>query len=102
MRFILTSLLALLLLAPACDRPSQGDCEKAVDHIRNLYGTAEDEAGVSRAAAIRSCRGNADKDSVDCVLGARTKEELSRCEGALTDELFPDEGEGEGEERDPT
>jgi hypothetical protein len=105
MRAIITPLLALLLLAPACSRPSQQDCENAVDHIRELYGTAEDEAGVGRAAAIRSCRGNADKDSVDCVLAARTKEDLANCEGELTKDLFPDEppesNETEGEPAQP-
>ncbi len=81
------ALLCLVSLA-GCDKPSEGDCKKAIANIRRLLGTDNltEDAGQS-AAWIRSCRGNAKKSSVKCAMEASTVDQLRRC-GLLADEDF--------------
>ena len=87
-----TAILLIFLAssAPGCSRPSEGDCKKAISNIRLLAGTESDDFG-DPETAIRSCRGNASKESVKCVIGARTPADLEKCEGGLFDEMFKEE-----------
>lgn len=70
----------------ACGKPKAEDCEKAVANIRSIYGTAGIDFGVSPEAAVRSCRGSANRASVQCMIAAKTMEDLRACEGFLGEE----------------
>jgi hypothetical protein len=74
-------LLALALLAGAagCNKADEGDCRKAVMRIRELTGTSNIQAGDDVESAVRSCRGNASKESVRCAMEAASVDELERC-----------------------
>ena len=89
-RPILAATVAVAItVLPGCSRPSEGDCRKAIDNIRQLAGTQSDDFG-SPEAAIRSCRGSASKASVKCAIAAKTKADLEKCEGGVFDEMFKD------------
>jgi hypothetical protein len=79
----------LLLGGAACDKPSEDDCKEAVGRIRKLHGNERDDPAVERAA-IRSCRGSASKESVNCIKKAETVDQLKECEGGLYEKLFPE------------
>ncbi|WP_428265773.1 hypothetical protein [Haliangium sp.] len=80
-RSLFIFLVGLALLLCACGRPKADDCKKAVANIRSLYKTAGLDYGLSPQAAIRSCRGNASRESVQCMIAAKTIEELDACQG---------------------
>jgi hypothetical protein len=69
------------VFSTACEKPKEEDCKRAVANIRNLYGTANFSQGVPPQAAVRSCRGSASKESVRCIIAARTLEDLGACTG---------------------
>ena len=79
---------AALIGLVACNKPSEGDCKKAIANIRTLLGTdrMSSDTGVS-AAWVRSCRGNAKKSSVQCAMEASTVEQLGRCGLLKADEI---------------
>jgi outer membrane biosynthesis protein TonB len=72
---------ALALGAAACAKPKDDDCKNAIANIRHLYGTANSAQGMSPQAAVRSCRGSASRESVDCIIKAKTIQELESCAG---------------------
>lgn len=83
-RSIFTALLACVALAlgaAACSKPKDDDCKSAIANIRHLYGTANSAQGMSPQAAVRSCRGSASRESVDCIIKAKTLPELESCAG---------------------
>lgn len=100
-RLLLWTMLAGLAVAmAACAKPKADDCEKAVANIRNLYGTATLTQGVTPQAAVRSCRGSATRASVQCIIAAKSVEDLEACTGGGEFlEAFTGKGEGtpEGE-----
>ncbi len=79
MKRLIVALVAVYTLA-ACDKPSEGDCKKAIANIRALLGTDKmtDDAGET-AAWVRSCRGSAKKSTVHCAMEASTIDQLKRC-----------------------
>ncbi|GAB4541121.1 MAG: hypothetical protein Tsb0020_54130 [Haliangiales bacterium] len=79
--------LVLVMALSACGRPKEEDCTKAVANIRNLYDTAGTNYGVSPRAAVRSCRGSATRESVQCMIAAKSVEELESCKGDFVDSL---------------
>jgi hypothetical protein len=89
--------LALFLFLVACNKPSEGDCRKAVQRIRELQGTANIEGTSDIESAVRSCRGNASKESVKCAMEASSLEALERC-GILSKEEI-EEIKGDQEEQ---
>ncbi len=82
-------LLAMFLfLGAGCStRPSEEACEKAVGNIRKLTGQSHTELGADKRAAVRSCRAQSSKDTVECMAEARTAEELFACGGKMADEI---------------
>ena len=96
--------LALLIAAPlaslGCEKPTDDECRKAVSNIRRLTGTANSEFGADPQAAIRSCKGNASKKSVLCMMNAKTVEALSKCEGAAAEKFIKEEEEAEKKRRE--
>ncbi len=81
--------MAMLLGASAgCSpKPSEEACEKAVNNIRKLTGQSQTDIGADKRAAIRSCRAQSSKDTVECMAEARTSEELFGCGGKMADEV---------------
>ena len=82
--------LALLLLggAAGCStKPSEESCEKAVNNIRKLTGQSNTDVGADKRAAVRSCRAQSSKDKVECMVEARTVEELDKCGGKFAAEV---------------
>jgi len=80
--------LALLLLggAASCStKPSEESCEKAVNNIRKLTGQSHTDIGADKRAAIRSCRAQSSKDTVECMADARTSDELFACGGKMAE-----------------
>jgi hypothetical protein len=84
--------LSLASVGSACDKPSEGDCRKAIDKIRTLTGTAKMEGATNVDAAIRACRGNGSKKSVQCAMDASSLEQLERCGLISADEMNDLEG----------
>ncbi len=80
--------LAMLLLggAAGCStKPSEESCEKAVNNIRKLTGQSHTDIGADKRAAIRSCRAQSSKDTVECMAEARTSDELFACGGKMAE-----------------
>ena len=79
-----TRLLSLLLVitavsASACDKPKQGDCQKAVENINKIYKINVEPAQV--AAAVRKCQASSSKASVDCMIAATDDKQADACKG---------------------
>lgn len=78
----------LVLFAAGCStKPSEESCEKAVNNIRKLTGQSNTEIGADKRAAVRSCRAQSSKDKVECMVEARTVEELDKCGGKFAAEV---------------
>ena len=81
-------LIWVVLLAAGCStKPSQEACEKAVNNIRKLTGQSNTDVGADKRAAVRSCRAQSSKDKVECMVEARTVEELDKCGGKFAAEV---------------
>ena len=80
--------LSLGAMTSACDKPKEADCKKAVANIRQLYETQGHDFGVNPKAMIRSCRGSANRESVQCFIAAQSIADLHQCEGGKFDEMF--------------
>jgi hypothetical protein len=78
----------VLLAAAGCStKPSEESCEKAVNNIRKLTGQSNTDVGADKRAAVRSCRAQSSKDKVECMVEARTVEELDKCGGKFAAEV---------------
>jgi hypothetical protein len=85
---VVTGMMLVLGAAAGCtSKPSEEACEKAVNNIRKLTGQSHTDIGADRRAAIRSCRAQSDKKTVECMAEARTAEELFGCGGELAAEV---------------
>jgi len=100
-RIFLTLLIAASTASTmACNKPTDDECHKAVSNIRRLTGTANSSFGADPQAAIRSCKGNASKESVQCMMNAKTVEDLQKCEGTASEKFIKAEEEAEQKRRD--
>lgn len=82
------AILLFALAGAACDsKPSEDDCRRAINRIRQLTGTANIQGNEDVESAVRSCRGNASKESVKCAVEASSLEQLERC-GLVSKEDF--------------
>jgi hypothetical protein len=85
---VLVGVTLLLGAAAGCStKPSEEACEKAVSNIRKLTKQSNTEIGADKRAAIRSCRAQSSKDTVECMAEARTAEELFACGGKMAEQL---------------
>ena len=71
------ALFLCLLLAAACDKPSPNACEKAIDNIDKINGLQPNPE--RRAAAVRTCRARSSEARVNCMIAAKSKEDLDKC-----------------------
>jgi len=69
--------LGLLMLAGACDKPTEENCRKALANVRALLGTESPESDL--AGDIRRCKGGSSKKTVECAMNATSHEQLKAC-----------------------
>ena len=69
-------------------KPSEKKCREAIENVRLLTSQTQSDVGADPKAAIRSCRANSSKESVECMINAKTEEDLAKCEGELGEETF--------------
>jgi len=98
------SIIAALALAftlttlPGCSRTGNEErCREAIRNIIRITGLDKGGSGPDEHAAIRSCRANASSDAIDCMIAAKTMDDLAKCEGGVADDLVKD-GKDEGKE----
>lgn len=72
--------LAFLLLAavPACNRPTEENCRKAIQNIDKVTGRTPEPVDV--AAAVRTCRAEASEEAVACWIAAKSPADVEACE----------------------
>jgi len=75
------------LMVACTARPSQEACEKAVLNIRKITGQTRSEPDAVERAAVRSCRAQSSRDTVDCYVHAQTVDALYACGGEMAEEL---------------
>jgi hypothetical protein len=79
------SLRALLLLAATalgaigCNKPSEDDCRRAILNLYKVRGIDSSPQAPDPAPAVRRCRSSASKDTVQCLINAKTAGEADRC-----------------------
>jgi hypothetical protein len=62
----------------ACNKPSEAECQKAIDNINKLHGKTVELK--ESAASVRSCRSSSHKETVACMIAATSIEQLTACE----------------------
>ena len=83
--------LGFVVLAGACNKPSEDDCRKALTNVRSLLGTSADPSDVE--GDVRRCKGGSSKKNVECAINATTIEQLKGC-GFFK---IPDKKPGDGD-----
>ena len=68
---------AWLATAAGCDKPTPGECKRAIENIRQVLGTSQQSEFASATNAwVRSCRGSAKKKAVRCAIESASVEAL--------------------------
>lgn len=74
-------LVAGLAVLVSCNKPSEDACQKAIDNIQKITGIENSAGAPDSAAAVRKCRAQASKTAVQCMIDAKTIENIAACEG---------------------
>jgi hypothetical protein len=69
--------LGLVVLAGACEKPSEDSCRKALANVRALLGTEAEAADVE--GDVRRCKGGSSKKNVECAINATSIDQLKTC-----------------------
>jgi hypothetical protein len=69
--------LVLVVLAGACDKPSEENCRKALANVRTLLGT--NNPTLDTEGDVRACKGGSSKKTVECAMNATSREQLKAC-----------------------
>ncbi len=69
--------LVLVMLAGACDKPTEENCRKAIANMRELLGT--EAVAADAEGDVRRCKGGSSKKSVECAMNAASIEQLKSC-----------------------
>lgn len=81
---ILSIALALGATSTGCERANEEKCREAVRNVFRITQADDTQnAGPDESAAIRSCRANSSRETVECVIAAKTLQDLEGCEGTL-------------------
>ena len=67
----------LVVLAGACNKPTEDNCRKAMANVRALIGTEGAQADIE--AGVRRCKGGSSKKTVECAIAATTRDQLKAC-----------------------
>ncbi len=81
--------------AAGCSSGNEEGCRKAIENIFRLTGLDKTSSGPSVRKAVRSCRANASKDAIECMVNAKTNADLQTCEGGVAGDLLENENKGE-------
>jgi hypothetical protein len=87
-------LFACLLFAAACNKPTESDCQKAIDNMTKILG-GDPNQDVGKF--VRECQAHSTKATVQCTIAAKTKDDLEKCQGPLVDE--PKQGQKADEKK---
>lgn len=80
-RAITFAFLAALVAAGCEAKPSEDACKRAIDNLREISGLSRADVGADPKAAIRSCQANSSRATVNCMIEAKTMEDIVKCEG---------------------
>jgi hypothetical protein len=80
MRGMRRALLILSLALAACGqtRPTEAECQKAIDNMNKLYNVKIEEQEISKG--VRRCAAQSTKDTAACQTAAKTIADLEACE----------------------
>jgi hypothetical protein len=70
-------------LAGCNAKPTEEQCQRAVTNIRKVTGQSQTEGGSALGAAVRSCRAQSNRDTVECYIAAQSVDQLFACGGEL-------------------
>ena len=87
----LLPVLLLLLPLAACDKPSESDCKKAAANMHKVEGIEGSDELLETNRFVRQCRAQFSKKAVQCVMDAKTAEDLDKCLPARTPKAPPPE-----------
>jgi hypothetical protein len=92
MRSILFATAAVwALLVSGCGsgaKPTEEQCRLVVENIRKINRTNESDVGARPEAMVRSCRARSSREAVECMIAAKTVQELEKCEGYVGAEHY--------------
>jgi hypothetical protein len=71
-------LVALLLSLVGCDRPTEKNCQAAIDNMHKIMEIKQPDPGET-AAAVRRCRAHSKNKTVDCFKAATDQKSLEAC-----------------------
>ena len=81
-RSIIAALVLALAAATGCSKTGNEDrCREAVENIFHITGLDKTGSGPDVHAAVRSCRANASGAAIDCMIAAKTTDDLAKCDG---------------------
>jgi len=81
-RSIIAALVLSLVAATGCSKTGNEDrCREAIRNIFHITGLDKTGSGPDEYAAVRSCRANASDTAIDCMLAAKTADDLAKCDG---------------------
>ena len=92
--------LSSILVVGCTAKPSEKACKEAIENVRRISGQDMSDVGADPTAAIRSCRGNSSKESVDCMRNAKSLDDLRACEGDVGEIYFQEAAEQEKKQAD--
>jgi hypothetical protein len=76
-------------------KPDEERCRLAVDNIRAINRLDDADVGARPEAMVRSCRAQSSRDAVECMIAAKTVEDLQKCEGDVGADYYEREREAE-------
>jgi hypothetical protein len=74
-------LLSTVLALASCDKPTEDACRKAIDNIQKITGIEASAGAPDAEAAVRKCRAQASRKAVQCMMDAKTVDDIAACEG---------------------
>jgi len=92
--------IAIAVALAGCGKGNEERCQAAIENIFSLTGIDKTSSGPDMHAAVRNCRSKASGAAIDCMIAAKTLEELEKCEGGLAKDLAKDEPAPEGKAPD--
>jgi hypothetical protein len=73
--------LLVVLASVGCgNKPTEEQCKKAIANIQKLSGIDSTTDETETLAAIRKCRGQSTREAADCMINAKSLDELDGCE----------------------
>ena len=73
-------LLGAIVILAGCNRPSEDECNRAVESIQRIHEIQHSSGGPDAKAAVRQCRAWWNRAQVTCAIQAKSLEELAKCE----------------------